>query len=412
METSIMSKRIAYFVGTYPSLTETFVQREIDYLRNHEVDVTVFAIRRPSDLHKSACRLEKAKSAIYARPDNILLGIALQFLYLVSRPVRYLKCIKLILKQVKYHPLPTVFRLFFHLLAAASFSHHLKKKQIRHIHAHFSTASTMALFCHYLSDVSYSMAAHASGDIYVNPLMLFEKMTCASAVIAESEYNRTYLHLVTDYRFEDKIEVVYNGVEVQNIFTYNSAQGEKIKLVSAGGLKYFKGFPTLIYALSLLRDAGYDFHCSIVGDGPQRKVLEKLSSRAGLTDRITLLGSLENPDALLIIAQADVFILASEIYLSGIRDGMPTVCLEAMSLGVPVISTFISGIPELIEDGKSGILIPEKNPKLLAQAIMSLIDDPAFRCELARNGYNRIKTRFNREATGARLLSILNDYLS
>lgn len=406
-----MIKRIAYFSSSYPALTTTFVQREIDYLRTRNVDVTVFALKRPPDLYKSPERLAKSKLAIYARPDNILLGVALQLFYLLLKPIKYLRCIRLILKQAMHHPLPIVIRLFSHLLVATIFSYKLKKKRIKHIHAHFSTASTMALFCHYLIDISFSMAAHASGDIYVNPLMLNEKLTCASVVIAENEYNRAYINLVTNYKFEDKIKVVYNGVEVPPKVTYVNVQRKSAKLISVGGLKYFKGFPTLIHALSLLRDAGYGFHCDIVGNGPQRQVLEQLISRTGMNDRITLQGSMENNDVLLAMAQSDIFILASEIYLDGKRDGIPTVCTEAMSLGVPVVSTYISGIPELIENGKSGFLVPEKNPEQLASAIKKLIDDPDFRSEIAKNGYNRVREIFNQEITTKQLLSILSNYM-
>jgi glycosyltransferase involved in cell wall biosynthesis len=406
-----MKKRIAYFTGTYPSLTETFVQREIGYLTNYDVDVTVFAIRRPNDLPEASIRAERSKDTIYARPDRILNGIALQFLYLLSRPVRYLKIIKLILSQAKYHPLPVVATFFSHLFSAVIFSNYLRKKRIPHIHAHFATASTMALFCHYLDDISFSFTAHASGDIYANPIMLNEKMTAAATVISDSEYNLTYLNLVTDYQFENKIHIVYNGVEVPDNFTYKSVQDKTTKMISVGGLKYFKGFPTLIHALSLLRNKGYAFHCSIIGDGPQRKVLEMLISRENLSEHITLHGNMEHAQTLQAISETDIFILASEIYLSGFRDGMPTVLTETMALGVPVISTYVSCIPDLVENGKSGILIPEKNPDLLAQTIARLIDDPDLRYNIAKGGYNRVKEKFNVADSREKLIALLSRYL-
>lgn len=218
-------------------------------------------------------------------------------------------------------------------------------------------------------------------------------------------------NLVTDYQFEDKIEVVYNGWEVGERSHVGNTQHTRTKIVSVGGLKYFKGFASLISALALVRDAGYDFDCSIVGDGPQRSVLEMLISRTRLAERVTLRGSLEHPEVLSTIAQADIFVLASAIYVNGIRDGIPNVCAEAMALGVPVVSTFISGIPELIENGKSGILVPEKNPGQLAQAIMKLIDHPGFRHEIAMNGYNRVRQCFNVESTMARLFAIISEYM-
>jgi glycosyltransferase involved in cell wall biosynthesis len=406
-----MKKQIAYFTGTYPSLTETFVQREIDYLKKYDIDVTVFAIRRPNDLQEASVRAERSKDTIYARPDHVLVGIVLQILYLLSRPVRYLKIIKLILGQVKNHPLPVVATFFSHLFSAVVFLDYLRKKRIHHIHAHFATASTMALFCHYLDDISFSFTVHASGDIYSDPIMLNEKMTAAAMVISDSEYNLAYLNLVTDYQFESKIHIVYNGVEVPDNFTYKSAQDRTIKMISVGGLKYFKGFPTLIQALSLLRDRGYAFHCSIIGDGPQRRVLETLISRGNLSGYITLHGNMEHAQTLQAISAADIFILASEIYLSGFRDGMPTVLTETMALGVPVVSTYVSCIPDLVENGKSGILIPEKKPDLLVQAIAVLIDDPDLRYNIAKGGYNRVKEKFNVVDSREKLMKLLSRYL-
>lgn len=406
-----MKKQIAYFTGTYPSLTETFIQREIDYLTKYGITVTVFAIRRPEDLQEASTRAERSKGAVYARPDHILDGIALQFLYLLSRPVRYLKIIKLILSQVKYHPLPVVITFFSHLFSAVIFSDYLRKNHISHIHAHFATASTMALFCHYLDDISFSFTVHASGDIYSNPIMLNEKMTEAVTVVSDSEYNLAYLNLITDYHFENKIQIVYNGVEVPEKFTYKSVQDTAIKMISVGGLKYFKGFPTLIRALALLKNRGYIFHCSIIGDGPQRRVLEALISRENLTGYITLLGNIEHTQTLQAISEVDIFILASEIYRSGFRDGMPTVLTETMALGVPVVSTYVSCIPDLVENDKSGILVPEKNPDLLANAIASLIDDPDFRYNIAKGGYDRVKEKFDVVESREKLTALLIKYL-
>jgi colanic acid/amylovoran biosynthesis glycosyltransferase len=126
---------------------------------------------------------------------------------------------------------------------------------------------------------------------------------------------------------------------------------------------------------------------------------------------VNLLGSLNNEDVMKYMEACDIFILASEIYLNGKRDGIPTVCIEAMSVGKPVISTYISGIPELIENGETGLLVPERNPKALSSAIARLIDNPKFRNEIGINGYEYVKNNYNIEKTIPLLKKVFNQMI-
>ncbi len=401
--------RIAYFTGNYPSLTETFVQREIDYLREQGAEVMVFSLRRVKDIPKGASRSQRLNDVVFARPDNFTLGIVAQIYYLVTNPLGYWKCLWSIFKLFREHPIIEVVKHLGYLHAAAAFAMLLKKSKVEQIHAHFATASSMALFCQYLARIPFSMAAHASADIYYHPILLTEKISAACAVVAENRYNKEYLNLLTARKYTDKIYVVYNGVEVPILARKSKPVNSHIHIVSIAGLRIFKGFPTLLDALAIVRDRGHEFRCSIVGDGPLREQLQEQIRHLALAEQVRLLGALEYEDAQQVLGDADIFVLASEIADSGIRDGIPTVCTEAMAQGIPVISTYVSGIPELVQHDRTGLTVPEKNATLLADAIERLIVDVDLRQRLAVAGYEHVKTVFGSTVTFPQLEKILRE---
>jgi colanic acid/amylovoran biosynthesis glycosyltransferase len=402
-------KKIAYFCGTYPSLSETFVQREIDYLNAHGFEVFVFAARRPDYLPAEGERRDRSKKGIYMRPDHLLSGVWSNLVYMVTRPAGYFRCVGYAFAQFKHFPLTSCFKYYYHLFTAATFLRRIRKDKIDHIHAHFTMAATCALFCHVIGKIPFSFTAHATGDIYVAPVMLREKMGQAAFVVTISEYNKRYLNLLFDYAYDRKIHVVHNGVPIPPK-PAGRASRPVPELLAVSNFTLCKGYSTLIEALAIVRDRGPHFHLNIAGDGGQRPALEKLIGRLHLEGHITLLGYAENDSVMELMRTADMLVMPSEIHVSGMRDGIPTVCAEAMSFGLPVISTYISGIPELIEDGVSGLLVPERNPEMLARAIARLIDDPELRKDLGEAGYDRVAALFDIEKTMKQFVEVIERF--
>ena len=403
---------LAYFTGTYPSLTETFIKREISYLKKNNIPLKIFSVKKAQGLSFSSSEKKSIDSnVIFARPYNVFIGIFAVPYYFVKKPIVFLQSIKLIFGLLKYYSIIIVFKSFVHLYYSLIFSLYIKIFKIKHIHAHFSSACTMALFCNYFENVTFSFTVHASGDIYVNPILIDEKINRASFVVADINYNKEYLNLITDYKYNKKIVIVHNGVIVEDKFNYDINKNKTIELLSIGSFTYFKGFDTLIKAVSMLKKIDLDFHLNIIGDGAQRSVIEKLVNIECLEDKISLLGALPNDQIKSYNKKADIFILPSVIYVNGMRDGIPTVCAEAMGACLPVISTYISGIPDLIQSGVSGLLVPEKSPKDLFNAIKELIENPELRNRYAINGYETVFKYFNKEKTNKELLELLNGYI-
>ena len=207
-------QRLAYFTGSYPALTETFVQREIAFLRKRGWSVKIFAFARAQNVQSGSLRAYVNTQTEYGRYRGIILGVFIQFIYLLRNPSGYFRCLWLLARQFATQPLSIAVKQLAYFLVAITFSWSLERNEIEHIHAHFATASTLAFFVHLLTGRTFSMTAHASGDIYTNPIMLEEKLGAATFIVAVSAYNRVYLNLLTQDRYAGKIYIVYNGVDV------------------------------------------------------------------------------------------------------------------------------------------------------------------------------------------------------
>ena len=176
-----------------------------------------------------------------------------------------------------------------------------------------------------------------------------------------------------------------------------------------GQLTEKKGFPILIGACRLLRDQGYDFRCEIIGEGPRRQELEALIADLDLKGTVALRGALPNAQVMIRYTQATLFALACVLAGNADRDGIPNVLLEAMIHQVPVISTRLSGIPEVVEDGVTGLLVDSGDQQALAQAMASLLDDPQQRQRLARAGRQFVKDHFDIQKNIGQLIELFHD---
>jgi glycosyltransferase involved in cell wall biosynthesis len=253
----------------------------------------------------------------------------------------------------------------------------------------------VAYFAGWLTGMSYSFSAHAK-DIYLQENdFLREKIRRAQFVVTCTEYNRAHLARVGG---EDaRVFRVYHG---NNLELFNPERSAKINndlpiILSVGRFGPKKGFPVLVQALQQLRQAGLHFRCYIIGGGPLKNDLEKSVAVAGLRDCVSLLPQMSQTELLSYYQQADIFALACEVQNDGDRDGIPNVLVEAMAMGIPVVSTAISGIPELVENGVSGLLVPEKKSAALAEAIKTLLLHPEMARRLGSAGRAKVERDFD-----------------
>jgi glycosyltransferase involved in cell wall biosynthesis len=273
-----------------------------------------------------------------------------------------------------------------------------------HIHAHFADrASLVALIASRLLNRPFSLTAHAN-DIYVNPSLLKEKMAHAKVTVTVSRYNESHLRAASANGRTANIRCIYNGIDLPTYRPQPSTPRERPLLLAVGQLKEKKGLDQLIEACDILRGRGYEFDCEIVGDGPLRRPLEGMIERLALRDRVSLLGALPQDTVTARYGDAEIFVLPCVIGSDGDRDGIPTVILEAMAMGLPVVSTNLSGIPEAVVHGTTGVLVRPQDPIALADAVARLLDDRGLREGMGRQGRRRVEEMFDAEANVRTLL--------
>jgi len=292
---------------------------------------------------------------------------------------------------------------------ALYFADFFARNQVDHVHVHFANrAAHTALFLKEISGIPFSVTAH--GQDFMKDLgsddLLREICAAAEFVAAETDYSRELIC----QRCPDsaaKIHRVYNGIDLEHFPTPAQGTTNPVpRIISVGRLVPFKGFEYLVDACAELARRGFDFVCHIVGDGPLRDRLGAKIDMLNLSSRINLLGSLSQRAVLEKIQAADIFALASVIDAQGASDVFPTVILEAMSSARPVVSTRLAGIPELVVDGETGVLVSPGDTAALTCALEQLLRDPELRLRFGRAGRARIEQHFRIEDTVAPLLKL------
>jgi glycosyltransferase involved in cell wall biosynthesis len=267
---------------------------------------------------------------------------------------------------------------------------------VNQLHAHFvDRVATVALVAERLLDIPYSLAVHAGEDIYVHPVLLPEKFAEAKFVISCTQFNLDYLEDklgIPD--LDQKAYTVHHGLDFDHYGLTQQPQSPPL-LLSVGRLVEKKGFEYLIRACRRLKEAGREFVCHIIGTGPDRQKLAALIAELGLQETVILRGVLPHDRVLEEYNYATVFTLPCIQGHDGSLDGIPNVLLEAMASWLPVVSTPVSAIPELITDGVNGLLVAPQDDAALADALSRLLDDTDLRQRLGAQGRRFVAEAFN-----------------
>ena len=395
--------RLVYVIGTYPSLTTTFIDREIRALRKWGVDLQVLATRRPDgNMPLSADQRALQEGVMYLLPAAWPEFVKSQLYFSTRHPRRYFATLFYLITRP--HPrgraryLTPRFMTLLHFVEGIYAAYLLRDRQFEELHAHFvDRAATLALVIGRVLDKPYSLSVHAGPDLFVDAVLLREKVSEARHVVTCTRYNKSHLETVTGPGFAHKISYVRHGLDLRPYHPEPIVGNGRPLVLSVGQLVQRKGFEQLIEGCSILRERGHDFTCQIVGQGPLYSELEDLVGRLSLEDTVTLCGALRHEEVIEKYRRATMFVLPCVMSRDGNLDGIPNVLPEAMAMQVPVISTNISGIPELVKDQVNGLLTPPGDNIALADAMARLLDDPALRERLGQNGRQSVVEKFNVE---------------
>jgi glycosyltransferase involved in cell wall biosynthesis len=386
--------RILFLLKGYPRLSETFIAQEILGLENRGIPLEIWSLRFPTDKYRHPVHDEiKAKVTylpeyLYQEPGRVLRG-ALKALKLPGFGHALRQWIKDLLRD----PTPNRGRRFGQACVLVA---EMPSDTLR-LHAHFMhTPASVAYYAHLIAGTPWSCSAHAK-DIWTSPEWdKREKLASLDWLVTCTASGHAHLQtLVAD---KAKVALVYHGLDFRR-FPEPPAKtpGKPVAILSVGRLVEKKGYPTLLQALALLPQT-CDWRLTHIGGGPLDGDLKAQAARLGIGDRIQWLGALPQEQVLAAYRAADLFVLAAQIAADGDRDGLPNVLMEAQSQRLPCIATNISGIPELIKDGETGLLVPPEDAPALAAAIRTLIEDPAKRAALAAAGFTRLHAHFAMEA--------------
>lgn len=361
--------KVAYLVSRFPHISETFIVRELDGVsETADMELTLLSLFPATDetVHPRAvpwvARLQHP-----ALPQ----AVAAVLWWLVRRPLRFLAAVARVTVAHVRNPAIAI-RALATIPLAAAHARTISQDRTDHVHAHFATYPALAAWlCNRLTGVSYSFTAHAH-DIFVHRQFLQTKVSDASFVVAISRFNASYLR--EHAPSSTPIEIVHCGVDVDG-YAFEPrrvSEANPIRILCVAGLRESKGHEVLLRALEIPFPSR-NIHLSLVGDGPRRGALEGLVADLGLEAHVSFTGNLTEEEVGLAMREADLFVLPSVVARNGDMEGIPVALMEAMASGLPVIASDLSGIPELVRDGETGILAKPGDPVSLRRAIEAAI---------------------------------------
>lgn len=400
--------KVAYLMSRYPKITETFILNEVIALQAIGVDVSLFPLQKEKTevIHPKAVSLMPKVTFTPLLSWSIFIALCQMF---VKHPIKLIStfskvirfnwgCNNFLLGAIAFFPKAV------YLVAV------FKQLKIEHVHAHFANHPTMVAFViNQLSGISYSFTAHGS-DLHKRQHMLREKFDAAKFAVMISNYNQAFFYNHTKINKSDKLHIVRCGVDTQTFTPKPNNSTVLTNILCVASLREVKGHRYLIDACAILKESNIPFHLTLIGDGPMRSLLESQVASLKLSDHITVLGAQAQEVIIDNLAKADIFALTSFQTTSGNREGIPVVIMEAMACAIPVVASDVSGIPELVIDGQTGLLCETQNPSNIAEKLTILCNDKTQREKMGQNGRDFVLSEFDLHKNAQKLASLFRYY--
>lgn len=406
----MMTKSVAYVLKRFPRLSETFIINEILALEAMGIGIRIISLNR-SDSKVLNPEINSIRAQVYYLPESFWHELArmqlAQAYFLRRHPSRWIRAFSVMFLRFNHKAVKR-------WLQSGRVAQLLEGTDIGHIHAHFSNApTTVAMITGILLGLRFSITCHAK-DVYadgrLHSLGFFRNLTRANFVVCVSAKTKQDIIDAWPDLPPSKIHVIYNGLDLER-FHRRFAEPRERLILAVGRLVEKKGFPYLLKACQLLRGRSVPFKCEIVGYGQMRKSIVNLVSALDLEDRVRLVGPLAQEELVAYYQRADVFCLPTIIASNDDRDILPNVVKEAMAVGVPVVTTSIPAMEELVEHERTGLLAPPGNSPALAEALERMLGDREMGGRLADAGRQMIEERFDRRKNASQLMRLLKQNL-
>lgn len=397
-------EKIAYLTGEYPRATDTFIQREVAALRAIGREVLTCSIRQTGAEHHVGPeqRAEAAKTFhVLKAAKSPLHLMRCHWRFLRENPSRYTAALRLALATNPGGIKNTLYQLFY-FAEAAVLGAHLRDQDVKHLHNHIAKSScSVAMLMSEMTGIPYSFTLHGP-DIFFAPdhWRLDKKIEKASFVTCISHFCRSQAMSFSPSSEWQKLHIVHCGVDPDKYRGGPKASGQKLLFV--GRLAAVKGLPVLLEAMTETPDA----QLTVIGDGPDRSDLVAQARDLGLAQRVDFVGYKSQSEVADALKNNDIFVLPS------FAEGVPVVLMEAMASERPVITTQIAGIPELVEAGVDGLLVPPGDVTALRKAIQSLGTDPDRQATMGQSGRQKVCAHYRSDAEAAWLSQLFDGYLT
>lgn len=398
--------KILYIVSLFPCWSETFIIREMKSLKETGADISVLSLKHANEKLVQTDAKEFTMKAMY--PDALLALNAQALKSFLKRPLVNSCLFSSIVFKLYNKPL-SMLKSVATWWITLSVIEKIKKLNPDHIHAHWATyPSTSAFIISKNLNIPFSFTSHAH-DIFIEDHLIKKKIISSKFSITISEYNKKRLSKQLNLNLDSKMNIVHCGVDLKNN-TYIRDERDLSTILSVGRLDHIKGFSVLIDACHELVHKGIVFTCKIIGDGPLKSALHNQIKENKLDEYIELLGVMPQEQVRLHLNKATIFALPSVITKEGDMDGIPVALMEAMASGLPVVSTTVSGIPELILNEQNGLIVSPDDSHALSNGILTLLTDEHLRDKYASLARETIEKDFSVNIETEKLYQlILND---
>jgi glycosyltransferase involved in cell wall biosynthesis len=380
--------RFAYLFERFPSFGQTFCYREVAELDRQDFAVPIFSIRNPKDEPLQDWDMRIVERVHYLPDEKELLEE-------VRRAAKKRKLSTDIVAALDQWGRRTD---FLRLYQAVYVGLRLREMRIDHVHAHFAgMAARTAFWLNQFFQISFSFTAHAN-DIFAPrqfEITLDKLVDAARAIVTETDYAAEFLRERFSHR-ANRVHRIYNGLDFAEFGRADFSSTPPL-IIAVGRLIPKKGFGYLIRSCALLAERGKSFRCEIIGEGPLENELRGQIDELCLQNNVVLTGAKPQRQLRGRLAAATVFVLPSVIDPDGGMDNLPTVIMEAMATGLPVVSTNIGGIPEMVIENETGFLVQPGDATAITDAIERVINDRSLAQRLGQFGYQRAQQLFSIE---------------
>jgi colanic acid/amylovoran biosynthesis glycosyltransferase len=383
-------KKIAYLLHRFPAITDTFIKREIRSLQKAGTHVEVISVWKPRERETTPSIMSEWKTEThFVLPRSIVSVVWIVMTSAIRFPGRFLSTLGFALSTSRPGFRGVLYQLYYFVEAVLA-ADILQRNSLSHVHNHIGDQSgTVTMLAARFAGIGYSITFHGWPVFFdAKYSRIKEKIRAAKFTRAISYFCRSQLMMFSECDDTGPFKIVHCGLDIHK-YQFRPPRREIKWLFCAARLSSEKGVFFLFHTLRLLRDRGHDLELRLAGDGPNRMQLERLANELGIAARVHFMGFLTEDEIIAELQNADLFVLPSFV------EGLPVSAMEAMAIGVPVVVTNIAGTGELVEDGKTGLLVRPSDALALADAVVRMIDDYEFRLRATELGRRKVMEEFD-----------------